>query len=94
MSETQVRIYLRKQGGDIEDDGDFDLSYVGGILPSIGDKILNPCVAKDRDRKDASTRSMWIVVGRVFNPRDLSGHVALIVEKRPLSAEEKAFLPQ
>jgi hypothetical protein len=83
MAEISVRIYYREPDGRLVDgEQDFDLSSFAGILPSIGDWIIEPGVPQGSDRREPSNRIIWTVVGRVFNPRDLEDYVALIVEER------------
>jgi len=78
-----VRIYYRESDGNLVDgEQDFDLSSFAGILPNIGDWIIEPGVPQGLDRREPSNRIIWTVVGRVFNPRDLEDYVALVVEKR------------
>jgi hypothetical protein len=94
MADLTIRIYVRNAAGVFEDtERDFDLSEFGGFLPSIGDKILDPAVLVGRDRRDAANRSIWTIVGRYFNPRDLTEYVALIVEERTPTAEEATLVP-
>jgi hypothetical protein len=59
-----------------------DLQDFAGFLPAVGDTILNPGVIAGRDRDDPSNRDVWIVVDRVFNPRDQPNYVVLVVEER------------
>jgi hypothetical protein len=93
MKELTIRIHFRRQNGKVEDNQEeFALSYFHGILPSPGDRILDPGVLQGLDRRDPENRNIWTVVGRVFNPRDLRDYVALIVEERKLTLEEEPFL--
>jgi hypothetical protein len=93
MAEMSIRIYYREPDGRLVDgEQDFDLSSFAGILPSIGDSIIEPGVPQGLDRHDASNRIIWTVVGRVFNPRDLENYVALIVEERQPHEHEYAVV--
>ncbi|GAA2821629.1 hypothetical protein EDC40_10345 [Aminobacter aminovorans] len=92
--DVTVRICFRNKDGLIEDGAeDFDLSTFGGFLPSIGDKIVDPGVLSGMNRSDPSNREIWTVVERVFNPKDNSEYVALVVEARVPNAKERALLP-
>ena len=57
----------------------------------IGDMILDPGVAQDRNRHDPQNRTVWTVVGRVFNARDNAADVSLIVESRDGTLADEAF---
>ena len=93
MSDLTIRICFRRKMGEIEDgQEDFGLSTFGGVLPSIGDTILDPGVAQGLDRQDPANRRMWTVLGRIFNPRDLENYVALIVDEHTPTKEERAFV--
>ena len=84
-----VRIYVRAAGGSLTDTRqEFGLESFAGQLPSIGDMILAPGVLSHLDRHEPANRTLWQVVGRIFNPRDLQTSVILIVEERPPSTHE------
>ncbi len=94
MTDVTIRILHRQPNGTIEDgQHDFDLASFGGVLPAVGDMILDPGVIQGRDRRDPANREMWTVVGRLFNPRDNADYIALIVETRPPRPEERELLP-
>jgi hypothetical protein len=94
VSELVIRIYYQSSRGSIEDsETDFGLEDFGGLLPAVGDRILDPSTESERERSDPSARTMWVVIGRVFNPRDLPGSVALVVETRRPEDDERVFLP-
>lgn len=83
MVGVNIRIYFREADGTLSDSQqDFDPESFGGIVPAIGDMIVEPGVPSFLDRHDPANRVIWDVVGRVFNPRDLNDYVALIVEPR------------
>ncbi|WP_455181437.1 hypothetical protein [Azospirillum palustre] len=94
MPNVSIRLYLKQPTGQIEDgQQDFDLSSFGGFLPAIGDMILAPGVSASLDRRQLQNRHMWTVVGRVFNPRDNSDYIALVVEERAPTESESCFIP-
>ena len=93
-NDITIRILHRLPDGILEDGGgDFDLASFAGVVPMIGDQILDPGVIQGRDRRDPMNREMWTVVGRVFNSKDNAAFVALIVEARPPRPEERGLLP-
>ncbi|MDI3307688.1 MAG: hypothetical protein QJR07_11365 [Acetobacteraceae bacterium] len=93
MANPTIRIHFRRSSGEVEDgELDFDLSSFCGILPSIGDKILDPGVPKGQSRCDPANRRMWTVVGRVFNPRDRADYVVLVVDERIPTEEEQLLV--
>jgi hypothetical protein len=88
-----IRILHRGPDGTISDGShDFDPEHFGGLVPTIGDTILNPGVLQGEDRRLPQNREVWTVVGRVFNPRDNEDYVALIVESRDGTIADEAFL--
>lgn len=81
--DVTIRIYYRQPGGEVEDaQEDFGLETFAGILPTIGDTIVNPGASAGIDRGDPLNRQVWTVVQRVFHPRDLPNYVVLVVEVR------------
>lgn len=88
-NDVTIRIHYRLADGSIEDAvQDYGLEHFGGILPSIGDVILEPGVAAGLDRRAPENRTIWTVVGRGFNPRDNHDYVALVVETRTGTAKD------
>lgn len=103
MSEIVIRILQRDANGNIEDAGqDFSPSDFAGMVPSIGDHILNPGVSGGQRRDDGAlifprgdvptNRALWLVVDRFFNPKDLKSYVGLVVEERTLTPEEYSLV--
>ncbi|MGN5375916.1 hypothetical protein [Sphingomonas hankookensis] len=93
MTEPSIRIYERLSDGTLEDrQEDYDLESFAGQMPCIGDMIVVPGVLQGLDRSDYRNREVWTVVGRVFNPRDLKGYVALIVEERRPTTQEQSVV--
>lgn len=93
MSDISVRLYFRESDGKLVDgQQDFDLSSFAGVVPGVGDLIVEPGVLQGVDRNDPANRVIWAVVGRVFNPRDQEDYVALIVERRPPHENEYAVV--
>ncbi|RVL69854.1 hypothetical protein CN140_35830 [Sinorhizobium meliloti] len=77
-----IRVYFRAESGLVADGQRYDLSDFGGFLPAIGDQVLQPGVLQGIDRSQRKSRTVWTVVGRIFNPKDSPNHVCLIVEPR------------
>lgn len=87
--EINVRIYVRSEDGSVADDEEtFGLETFAGVLPSIGDTILDPGVFAHLDRTLPESRTVWKVVDRVFNPRDLANYVVLVVEERSATRQD------
>lgn len=89
---TSIRILHRDPAGNVSDGGvAFGLEQFAGQVPTIGDTIIDPGVLQGQDRHMPQNRSIWTVVGRVFNPRDREDTVALIVESRDGNLVDEAF---
>lgn len=83
MTDITIRINVRDKTGKTSDAQlDFGLESFAGIIPSIGDTVVDPGVLQDLDRHKPENRTVWKVVDRVFNPKDQQSYVALIVEER------------
>ena len=88
-----LRILFREPDGSIVDGQvEYEPIDFAGVVPSIGDTVLDPGVAAGLERGEPQNRQVWTVVGRVFNPKDRSDCVALIVETRDGNAADEAFL--
>lgn len=93
MFDAHIRIYFRESDGTLVDSQqEFGSESFAGIIPAIGDMIVDPGVLQGLDRHDPKNRSVWNVVGRVFNPRDMEDYVALIVEERVPNPHECSLL--
>ena len=90
--EVSIRFHYRN-GDDVWQDGgqDYSLDEFAGVLPSIGDMILEPGVPQGRDRQDRKNRRLLTVVHRVFNARDLPNYVALIVDAQVPTQKQGAI---
>lgn len=83
MVDARIRIYFREADGTLEDSQqEFGIESFAGLIPAIGDMVVDPGVPQGLNRHDPKNRRVWDVVGRVFNPRDMEGYVALIVKER------------
>ncbi|MBB4264807.1 hypothetical protein [Roseospira visakhapatnamensis] len=86
----KVRLYIARAGGVVEDGQmDCDLSMFGGLVPAVGDEILDPGVIQGQDRHDHRNRQLLTVTRRVFNSRDKEDYVVLVVEPRPVADGER-----
>lgn len=93
MTAPIFRIYERAADGEIEDRQlDMSLDDFGGQCPMVGDLIVEAGVPQHLDRHEWSNRTLWTVVARVFNPRDLPDYIALVVEEREPSAGEASLV--
>ncbi|MEZ0061441.1 hypothetical protein ACVII1_007117 [Bradyrhizobium elkanii] len=94
VKDLTVRLYHRSSDGKVVDAvHDMELSNFGGALPNVGDWILEPGVPSHLDRLEPKNRNFWVVVQRVFNPRDNEDYIALIVEDRAPTSAEFDLLP-
>jgi hypothetical protein len=94
MSEMTIRLHYRRNKGQVEDaQHEFSLADFAGVLPAIGDTILHPGVVSGLPRDHLNSRRLLTVVGRVFNPKDLSDYVALIVEEHRPTEAERSLIP-
>ncbi len=90
---TSIRILHRGSDGKVFDGGvDFDPVQFAGQVPMIGDSIVDSGVPQGQNRNDPQNRTIWTVVGRVFNSRDNEDYVSLIVESRDGTLADDAFL--
>lgn len=93
MTQPSIRIYERAADGTVTDlQQEFDPSFFADQMPGIGDTIVVPGVLQGLDRHELANRRLWTVVERVFNPLDLEGYVALIVQERTPTRNEAAFV--
>jgi hypothetical protein len=95
LPEPHLRLHHRKSDGEIVDAvHDLTLADFAGFLPNVGDWILEPGVPQGLDRGEPKNRNIWVVVQRMFNPRDMEDAVALIVEDRKPTPNEYDLLPR
>lgn len=89
--QVTVRIHHQSPEGIWRDgEQDYSLEDFAGFLPDVGDMILEPGVLDGLDRNDPNNRKLLTVVQRVFNPRDMSDYVVLVVESRAPAERERA----
>jgi len=89
MVDVHIRIYFRGADGTLEDSQqEFGVESFAGVIPAVGDMIVDPGVLQGLNRHELTNRRVWDVVGRVFNPRDMDDYIALIVEERVPSPQE------
>lgn len=92
-TETTIRLLYRRGDGTIEDgQRDCSLAEFAGVMPTIGDQILDPGVLSGLARSELRNRRLLTVVGRVFNSRDNHDYVALLVEERVPTEAERALV--
>ena len=93
MAAVTIRIYDRDQDGKLFDlSEDFSPTDFAGTIPRIGDAILQPGVPAPLDRSVHTNRTLWRVVDRIFNPRDLANYVLLVVEEEPITENRKSII--
>jgi hypothetical protein len=88
-----IRLYSQTESGEWVDwQEEYDLSDFAGFLPGVGDMFLAPGVLQGLDRCDPKNRRLLTVVQRVFNPRDLSNYVALVVTEQIPTGRESVIV--
>lgn len=93
MVDVQIRIYFRNADGALEDSQqEFGVESFAGVIPAIGDMIVDPGVLQGLNRHELANRRVWDVVGRVFNPRDMDDYIALVVEERVPNPHEYSVI--
>ncbi len=92
--DISVRLYYVEANGNWQDSGTtMELSDFAGVLPNIGDQFLEPGVVSGSDRLNYEHRELHTVIARVFNARDFSDGIALVVETRKVEIRERAICP-
>lgn len=92
MHDVTIRVTVEHLEGTLSDAGDYGPEHFGGIVPGVGDEILDAFAAPDAVRTDPSHRAIWKVKRRVFNPRDQGDYIALLVEETIGSEEDRFFI--
>lgn len=93
MVGVHIRIYFRHADGTLEDiQQEFGVESFAGVIPAIGDMIVDPGVRQGLNRHEPTNRRVWDVVGRVFNPRDMVDYIALVVEERVPNPHEYSVI--
>lgn len=88
-----IRIYRTWEDGRIEDARqDFALEHLGGVVPTVGDYILNPAIRPQFPEGDPRRRTFWKVTARYLRPRDLDDYVAIVVEDVEAGEKEADLL--
>lgn len=84
MAEPIIRVLTRIDGTTLDYDEPLKLSDFGGIMPGIGDLIIDP-------KPGYEPPKIFTVVQRVFNWKGKNDHVGLIVDKREPTDHDAAF---
>ncbi len=93
MVDVHIRIYFRQADGTLEDSQqEFGVESFAGVIPAIGDMIVDPGVLEGLNRHEQTNRRVWDVVARVFSPRDMADYVALVVEDRVPNPHEYSVI--
>ena len=67
---TAIRLLCRDKRGNIDDmKDDYNLEDFGGVLPAVGDRIVEPGVTRGLDRREPENRTVYTVEERYFQPR-------------------------
>ncbi len=91
MSETHVHLFYDDGHGCLRRFGTGLLSSYGGVVPAVGDLIVEPHVAKGLDRGDAHNRTLHKVVARYFIAGE-EPHINLVIEDRSGMRHEREIL--
>jgi hypothetical protein len=91
MSETYVHLFYDDDHGCLRRFGSKPLSAYGGVVPAVGDLVVEPDVAKGLDRHDVHNRIVHKVVARYFIPGD-APQVNLVIEDRTATRLEREIL--
>lgn len=71
---------------------EFGVESFAGVIPAVGNKVVDRGVLKRLNRREPKSRRMWNIVGRVFNPRDIHDCVELIVEEQVPSSQKYSLV--
>lgn len=78
-----VRIYFEDEAGVILDPSlDLSIDVFAGYLPQPGDLIVDPYGSLGLAASEDHRGETLEVINRVFNPKELLTHVALVVRRR------------
>lgn len=92
MKPFAVRIYLRQQDGTLTDlQEEYDGASFANTVPAVGDRIVDPGVARGLNRHLPENRDVYEVVSRYFMPdaHDDLTYVAIVVNSRKGRHEER-----
>lgn len=78
MSDKWVRVFSEDGTTLLDLHVDGELS---GVIPAIGDIIVNPGVPVGKDRRRPQNREFWEVVRRYLSPQEDSRYAASLVVK-------------
>lgn len=93
MVDVHIRIYFRNADGTLEDSQqEFGVESFAGVIPAIGDMIVDPGVLQGLNRREPTNRRVWDVVERVLKPRDMDDYIALVVEERVPNRHEYSVI--
>lgn len=92
MSEFLISIGFINKGSHIDRESEsYSTTHFGGIVPSVGDRILDPGVGlasrgEKSDFDDPKRRNFWLVEERIFRP-DMPGCI-LVCRDAPATDRE------
>jgi hypothetical protein len=91
MTETYVHLFYDDGHGCLRDAGAEPLSFYGGMVPVVGDLIVDRNVEKGMDRGDARNRTIHEVVARYIIPGEIT-HIHLVIEGRRGTYREREIV--
>jgi hypothetical protein len=83
---------MNDNGEVIDSTEEYSLDKFAGVVPSIGDKFIDPGVEVGLDRSDPVNREIFTVIGRMFNIGDNGSYVGLIVDRRMGGPQDQVFI--
>ena len=88
--ETTIRLYECDQGELVYLQNEFGIEQLGGIIPVVGDLIVEPGVSIGLDREAPENRDIYEVVSRYFLPSTKPdfNYIAVVVKQRTARQSE------
>ena len=75
-----IRLYVQDENGRLLDEREeYELPDFCGVVPVVGDLIVNPGVLAGRDRRDVINREVWEVISRYFLPHAHGDELCYVV---------------
>lgn len=90
-----IRLFANSPEGLIDLEDEYELDYLCGTVPNIGDKILSPWIQDKALRKHPIGRIVYELEQRYFLPEKHGEglcYVALVIKKRPGDETEREVI--
>ena len=94
MKDLLVKLYKVNIHGNIQDmKHEFRLSHLGGMMPRIGDEILDPHILFGKSLHDPKSRTIYKVERVIYNCTDNKHYAGcIVVSSRTADSTEIAIL--